>query len=118
MGFFGTWLATTVAVGAAIWLVPGISIVGGTWAAAGFTALFLALINTSIKPVLRIVTLPITFASLGLFYFVVNAFLLEFASYLARNITHAGIIIDGFWPALIGSLVVSAVSALVSGSMR
>ena len=115
MGFLGTWLVTAVAVGAAIWLVPGIEVVGGAYAAPIFTALFLALVNACVKPVVKVLSLPATILSLGLFSFVINAFMLELAGYLARNITHAGILIDGFGAALLGSIVISIVSSILGG---
>ena len=116
MGFVGTWFVTAIAVGAAIWLVPGIQVVGGAWAAPIFTALFLALVNACIKPVVKVLSLPFTIITLGLFSLVVNAFMLELASWLARNITHAGILIDGFGPAVLAALVVSVVTALLGGN--
>lgn len=118
MGFVGTWFVTAIAVGAAIWLVPGIEVVGGTYAAAIFTALFLALVNAGIKPIVQVLSLPATILTLGLFSFVVNAFMLELASFLARNITHAGILIDGFGAALLGAIVISIVTMLLDGIVR
>ena len=118
MGFVGTWLVTALAVAAAIWLVPGIEVVGGTYAAPVFTALFLALLNASIKPVLNVLGLPLSIITLGLFSLVINAFVLELASYLSRNMTHAGILIDGFGAAFLGAIVISIVSAIVSGIVR
>ena len=105
-------------MGAAIWLVPGIEVVGGAYAAPVFTALFLALVNACVKPVLKVLSLPLTIMSLGLFSLVINAFMLELASYLARNITHAGILIDGFGAAFFGALVISIVTSLLGGSVE
>lgn len=66
MDFIATWLVSAIAVGAAIWLTPGITVVGGAYAGPLFTALFLAIVNASIKPVLKIIGLPFTILSLGL----------------------------------------------------
>ena len=118
MGFVGTWLVTALAVGAAIWLVPGIQVVGGTYAAPLFTALFLALVNALIRPILNILSLPLTILSLGLFSLVLNAFMLELASYLSRNITHSGILIESFGSAFVGAIVIAIVTAIVSGIVR
>ena len=52
MGFLGRWLVGAIAVGAAIWLVPGIEVVGGAYAGPIFTALFLSFVNAAVKPVL------------------------------------------------------------------
>lgn len=115
MGFAGTWIASAIAVAAAIWLVPGIEVVGGSYAGPIFTALFLAIINATIKPVLKVLGLPLTVVSLGLFSLVINAFMLELAGYLSRNITHAGILVDGFGAAFFGAIVVSIVTTIVAG---
>lgn len=110
MDFIATWLVSAIAVGAAIWLTPGITVVGGAYAGPLFTALFLAIVNASIKPVLKI--------SLGLFALVINALMLELASFLSRNITHAGIVIDGFGAAFFGAIVVSLVTMIVGGIVK
>ena len=118
MDFIATWRVSAIAVGAAIWLTPGITVVGGAYAGPLFTALFLAIVNASIKPVLKIIGLPFTILSLGLFALVINALMLELASFLSRNITHAGIVIDGFGAAFFGAIVVSIVTMVVGGIVR
>jgi putative membrane protein len=96
---FGLWLASRV--------VPGITIDGaGTLAGA---ALLLGLLNAVVKPVLIVLTLPITILTLGLFLFVVNAAMLGLVAWFLR-----GFQIEGFLPALLGSLVVSFISWLSS----
>lgn len=114
MGFIGTWIVTAISVGVAIWLVPGIEIVGGAYAAPIFTALFLALVNACVKPILQVLSLPLTILTLGLFSLVINALMLELASYLSRNITHTGVVIDGFGAAFLGAIVISIVNMLFS----
>ena len=49
---------------------------------------------------------------------VINAFMLELAGYLSRNITHAGILVDGFGSALLGAVIVSVVSMMLGGVIR
>ena len=115
MSFLARWVVTTIACAVAIWLVPGIVPVGGTWVGAVFCALVLALLNATVKPVLQVLAIPFTMATLGIFYLIVNAFVLELASWLSRNIFHAGIAIDSLFSAILGALVISVVSALVSG---
>lgn len=96
---FGLWLASQV--------VPGIAIDGaGTLVGA---ALVLGLINATVRPVLVVLTLPITILTLGLFLFVVNAATFGLAAYFFVNFHVAG-----FWPALLGSLVVSIISTVLS----
>lgn len=116
MGFVGSWLVTTIACAAAVWLVPGITAVGGSWAGPAFLALVLAIINVSIKPVLQLLNAPITLITLGVGYICMNAFLLELASFLSRNIFHAGVIISSFGAAFWGAIVISLVSMFVSGA--
>lgn len=115
MGFLGKWVVTTVACAAAIALVPGIVPVGGTWVGAVFCALVLALLNATVKPVLQLLSAPITLLTLGIFYVVVNAFVLELASWLSRNLFHAGIAIESLGSAVMGAIVISVVSMVLNG---
>ena len=116
MKFLVRWLVTAIAVGVAVWIVPGITTVGdnGTIAIA-VGALILALVNVSIKPILQILSLPISILTLGIFYLIVNAFLLELAAWLSGGIFASGIAVDGFGAAFLGSIVISIISALVNG---
>ena len=92
---FGLWLASQV--------VPGISIDGaGTLAGA---ALLLGVVNAIVRPVLVVLTLPITILTLGLFLFVVNAAMFGLVAYFL-----SGFHVAGFVPALLGSIVVSFIS--------
>ena len=88
MNFLIRWIATAVAVGVAVWLLPGISTVGpnGTIAIV-VGALVLSLINISIKPIAQVIGAPITVLTLGLFYIVVNALLLELAAWASTAIS-------------------------------
>ena len=117
MGFILRWLATAVAVGAAVWLIPGIAVVGGSseMMAIAVFALVLALINVTIKPILQFLGAPISFLTLGLFYLIINAVLLGLASYLSVGMFSVGVTIDSFGSALLGSIVISIVSAFVNG---
>ena len=58
-----------------------------------------------------------TIGTLGIFYVVVNAMVLELASFLSRNIFHAGIAIESFGSALVGAVIISIVSMLVGGAV-
>lgn len=71
-------------------------------------AIVLAFLNTIVKPILTILSLPITFFTLGLFLLVINAIIILFADKLVD-----GFKVDGFWTALWFSLVLSLVSALL-----
>ncbi|MDM8287991.1 phage holin family protein [Slackia piriformis] len=115
MKFILRWIVTALAVGVAVWIVPGISVFGmETWAAVALFGLVLALINMSIKPILQFISLPITCLTLGFFYLVVNAFLLYLAQWLANNILGLNFYIEGLLSALVGAIVISIVSAILN----
>ena len=75
---------------------------------AFLVAVVLAFLNTIVKPILTILSLPITFFTLGLFLLIINAFIILFADKLVD-----GFKVDGFWTALWFSLVLSIVSAIL-----
>lgn len=116
MNFIARWLATAVAVAAAAWIVPGIEIIGGqsAWIAVALFALVLSLVNIGVKPILQILSLPITFLTLGVFYLVVNALLLCLASTLTQGLFGTGIEIVSFLSAIVASIVISIVSSIVN----
>ena len=96
MRFILTWLTTAIAVSVAIWIVPGIGVIGDIYVSTLSTALALAFLNALIKPVVQFFALPITCLTLGLFSLVINASMLELASYLSRAIFNSGIYIMSF----------------------
>lgn len=115
MNFLIRWIVTAIATGAAVWLIPGITTVGSnTTMSIVALALILSLINVSIKPILKVLSFPITVFTLGIFYLVLNALLLELAAWASTGIFGSGIAVDGFTSAFIGSIVISIVSALVN----
>lgn len=115
-------LINAVGVFAAIQVVPMIDFAYGDdwWKLLG-VAMILALVNTWIKPILKIVSLPITLVSLGLFSFVLNALLLLLVAFVSSQL-ELGFTIGGFPPdftsdsfigAVLGSVVISIVSTLL-----
>lgn len=87
--------------------IPGIEV--DSVVTALIAAVILGIVNAIIRPILVILTLPITLLTLGLFIFVINATLFwAVASFLD------GFTVSGFWPALFGSVIVSLVSAFVN----
>lgn len=114
MEFIGTWLATAVACAVAIAVVPGIEAVGGSYAGPIMCALALALVNALVKPVAQVLALPVSILTLGLFYFVVNALMLQLASAFSLSVFGSGIQIDSFMSALLGSIVISIATSIVS----
>ena len=101
------WLIITVAILLSSMLIPGIH-VDSLWTAI-ISAALLGLINVIIKPVLVILTLPLNILTLGLFTFIINAFLLKMVAYFVT-----GFEISGFFAALCGALVISLVSWLAN----
>ena len=104
---------------AAAWLVPGIQL-GGAGNASGrwwvtllLVALIFGLINAIIRPIVVVLTLPVTILTLGLFIFVVNALMLLLTSWIAEGM-HVGFRVHGFVPALLGALIISVVSWVLS----
>ena len=120
MKFIIRWLVTAVAVAAAVWLIPGIQIFGGTNAvlAIAIASLALALVNMVVKPVVQVLSCPLVILTLGLFYLVINAAMLELAAWLSTSIFQMGIYIDGFGSAVLGSIVISIVSMIVNGLIK
>lgn len=106
MTFAINWLVNAGALYVTAWLVPGI-VVRGT-GALFLAALVIGLINAVMRPVLLILTLPITVITLGLFYFVLNGLLL----YLAALVT-PGFHLSGFLAAIVGAVVMSIVATLL-----
>ena len=111
MSFLATWLSSAIAIA----IIPGIRAVGGSYLGPAVCALALALVNAVVMPVAQILSLPITFLTLGIFYLVVNAFMLELASWLSVASVGSGIEIDSFGSAFIGSIVISLLTTIVSG---
>jgi len=96
-------------------VVPGLRLDG--LASALVAGLLLGLVNAIVRPVLVVLTFPITLLTLGLFLLVLNAFCLRMTSWLV-----SGLHVDGFWAAVLGAVVISLVSwvltAFVSDSGR
>ncbi len=88
-------------------VVPGIEV--ENLYIAIIASLVLGLLNIFVKPLLVILTLPITILTLGLFLFVINAVLFWFAASFID-----GFAVSGFWPAFFGSLIVTIISTFAS----
>lgn len=108
LNFILTWLVTAVSLVITAKLIPGIEI--GSFSDALIAAVILGLVNATVKPILQILTLPLTILSLGLFLLVVNAICLSLVGYLSP----AAFTVQGFWPPLFGAIVLSLVSGLLS----
>ena len=100
MNLLVRWLLYTLAIIFVSWIIPGIEV--SSFLNAMFVVVIIALINTFIKPLLQIITLPINILTLGLFSLVINALLLMLAGFLTP-----GFEVEGFLSALIGSILMS-----------
>jgi putative membrane protein len=96
----------------AIQLVDGIEHRGSWWSLL-FVALVFGLLNASIRPLLKLLSLPIIILTLGLFIFVINALMLLMTGWVS-GLLNLGFYVDGFWDAFWGGLIVSIVSVLMS----
>lgn len=109
------WIIIVIALFAAEWLIDGIYVVGTDgWIAFSVMAVVLGLVNAIIRPILKFFSCGCIALTLGLFLLVINAFTLWLSSWIAVNILHVGFVIDGFWAAFLGALVVSIVSFVLS----
>jgi putative membrane protein len=108
MGLLIRFFGTALAVLAAAYYVPGFHAEG--FYVAAIVALVLGVLNITIKPILLILTLPLNLLTLGLFTFIINALLLWVVSPLLHAFGVVGFSIDGFIPALWGSLIITVVN--------
>lgn len=114
-------LLNALALWAAALLVPGISVDGGGESTGAiilayllFGAIF-GLVNVTIKPIISLLSLPITCLTLGLFAIVINALMLLLTGWLTDILPGATFVVeDFFFSALLGAIVVSIVSALLN----
>lgn len=106
MKFLMRIIITSIVAFGLSYVLSGISI--DTFWTAIVVAIVLAILNAIVKPLLIILTLPITLITLGLFLFVINALIILFAEHLVT-----GFRVDGFWWALLFSLLLSLVTSLM-----
>jgi len=112
MNTIGRLIANAAALWVASYLLSGIQYTG-SWPGLLGVALVFGVVNALIKPVLTVLSLPVQVLTLGMFTFVINALLLMLTSWLASSLGIA-FVVDGFVPALLGALIVSIVSGLLS----
>ena len=104
------WILNAVALLAVAYLMPSIRI--GSFSAAMLAALLLGLVNAVIRPLLVVLTLPVTLLTLGLFIFVINGLMFWLAGSIFQGFT-----VNGFWPAVFGSIIYSVVSWVLTGAL-
>jgi len=101
------WLINALALIAVAYLMPGITV--ASFGAALVAALVLGLVNAFVRPILVLLTLPVTILTLGLFIFVLNGLLFWMVGTWLE-----GFEVGGFWPAVLGAILFSLVSWLLS----
>ena len=102
-----SWVLHAVALMGVAYLLPGV-VVEGFWAAL-WAALILGLVNTIVKPVLLILTLPLTVLTLGLFYFILNGLMFYWVGSILE-----GFQVNGFWWAVLAALLYSLFATFLS----
>jgi putative membrane protein len=102
-GIFIRWLTSTGAIILTSYLLDGIHVDG--FLTAFLAAVMLGILNALFRPIALLITLPINILTLGFFTFVINALMLKMASGVI-----SGFDVHGFWPAILGSLMISVIS--------
>jgi putative membrane protein len=105
-------IVNAIALWAAVQLVPGLSYEGGP-VTLFLVALIFGLVNALVRPLITLLTCPLIMVTLGLFVLVINGIMLALTAWLSQ-LFNLGFFVDGFWAALLGALVISIVSALLS----
>jgi len=100
------WIIMAASIMLAAYIIPGVNVKG--FFAALWIALFIGIINVLVRPFLILITLPINILTLGLFTFVINAFLILLASSVIK-----GFEVKGFWVAMLFSIVLSMINFLL-----
>ena len=101
------WLIHTLALLGVAYLLPGVQV--ASFGAALVAALVLGLVNTVIRPILVLLTLPATILTLGLFIFVINGLLFWFVGSFIQ-----GFVVAGFWWGVLGAIVYSIISLVLA----
>jgi putative membrane protein len=108
MNFIVQLIISTLAVLIASYLLPGVSIEGNNFFTALVVAAVLSFLNAIVKPIMIVLTIPITIVTLGFFLLVINALMILLASKLVD-----GFYVNGFWWALIFSLILSLTTSIL-----
>lgn len=105
---------TAVAVAGAVYLVPGIDVGDNAAKAVILTAIILGVINAFIRPVLKLLSLPLMMVTMGLFILVVNAICFYGAAWISRTIFDVRFNFDSVWAVLFGAIIISIVSTVLN----
>ena len=111
MHFLIRLIVNAVALLVVAYFLPGVSVTGVTGALVA--AFVLGIVNAILRPILVLLTLPIQLLTLGLFTLVINGLLFYWVGHMG-----IGLVVDGFWPAFWGAIVLGIVSWLLSALLR
>ncbi|WP_344358506.1 phage holin family protein [Streptomyces gobitricini] len=113
MNFLVKTIANAAALAVAIWLLADITLTGDSTGKKTLSLVLVALVfgivNALVKPVVKLLTLPLFILTLGLFTLIVNALMLLLTSWLADELG-LNFHVEGFWTAVLGGLIISVVS--------
>jgi putative membrane protein len=117
MGFLIKVAVNAVALWVAAWLVPGITFgegkFGSKFATVVLVAVVFGVINAVVKPIAKLLSFPFIILTLGLFTFVVNAFMLQLTEWVADPLGLSFTIAHFFWDAVLGALIITIVSMVL-----
>jgi len=108
------WVIVAAALILTAYIVPGITVEGNGFIVVFGMAVVLGFVNAFIRPLLTLLSCGFIVLTLGLFLLVINAVSLWLASWMAQNWFGLGFIVDGFWPAFWGSILISVISFMLS----
>lgn len=114
--FFLRWAINAIALYVAVTFVSGINY-DGSWTGLLWLALIFGLLNALVRPIVKLLAFPLLILTLGLFTIIINTFMLMLTSWIGQSF-NLGLSVDGFWSALLGSIVISLVSVVLSLILR
>lgn len=125
---FIVWVLTTSAgLAVAAWILPGIWFEGADTPFGDevqdkilpllLTGVIMAVISMTVEPVVKLLSLPFIIVTIGLFLLVINALMLLLAAWVA-DLVDLGFHVDGFWWAVLGSIIITLVTSFIDAILR
>jgi len=118
MRFLIRWAIISFSLFIADWLIPGIQVKGNALAVFVVAAAILGLLNAVLRPILKFLSCPLILLTFGLFVFVLNGLMLWLASVVATRLFGVDFYVHGFWSAVLGGIVVSVVSVILTALLK
>lgn len=109
---FVSWLVNAIVLGITGWLLSGVTF-HGSWSTVVWAALVFGILNTILKPIVKLLTLPLAVVTLGLAWFFVSMFMLWLTQLIVDNFD-----INGFWTYVWATVIVWAVNLVIDMAMR